>query len=243
MKKNIRIHYHAPYFYQQALESAKSDSGILAVIASVTAVESLIGDIRLTYSSRQDIVLEMEKSNRKSTLFKNKAALPNSVEAIRLTEFEVMALDVISIKINKNGNPDRKPTLNLLYQLAGCKGGEQRDTKEFNKNNQRDLLPSAIVDLFDLRHSIIHRDGFARIESDSEENSKTGNPPSVERLITNGIIQSNIDIERKRGWLGLIDNRTVGEWSVSTVGKFIKQTLEGLPSGSASDYLRENAMP
>lgn len=243
MRKLIDVHYHSTYLYDLALVSAKAGQGIGSVIASVTAVESLLGDIRLTYATRRDVVAEMTLPEKKFSLFGSTEVASSSVEHYRLTEQELAVLHILEPQLNEKGKPiGKKPPLNLYYQLMGCKENENRHEDEYTKLNQRELHPSYIVDLFDLRHSIVHRDGGPRVESDLDSLRQRGIPNSVAFLEPLGLI-AEADFKEGRGWLSAIDTKEVGMWSVSSAGLFIKLVLDSLPEGLASDYLRENALP
>ncbi|MCC2959256.1 hypothetical protein LK540_02295 [Massilia sp. IC2-278] len=241
MKKTVGIHYHSPYLYQTAIDLAKSGMGIASVIASVTAVESLLGDIRLTYSTRHNLAEEMDIPISKLALIFNQPK-PHTAKILPLTHQEMAALQIVEIKINNKGNVNRKPALNLFYQLLGCAHNEERKSSDFTKDNQREHLPSPIIDLFDLRHSVIHRDGDATIKSDDSAACQHGLPASIIRLIELGLISQD-QIDENLGWLGLIDNSEVGKWAVNTARDFIEYILANLPHGAASDYLRANASP
>lgn len=242
MREISAVHYHSPYLYDCALELAKCQHGISAVIASVVAVESLLGDIRLTYATRHGVASQDSRSQTSSklidSLFKSHVSRSN----FALTDQELAVLRIIEPKTTSAGNVNRKPALNLFYQLLGCARGERRSPSDFTRNNQRELLYDDIVDLFDLRHAIVHRDGAAFVFSEERSIRNHGVPEAVLRLRELNII-SDQEFGATIGWLNLIDNAAVAKWSVSVSGNFIKYVLDNLPDGQGSEYLRANARP
>jgi hypothetical protein len=233
VNRQVRVHYHSSFMYDVGLRIKNSNQGILAVVISVIAIESILGDLLLTYSTRRNASVSTAPLKGFRSVFRDfrQSKVFNNFPNLSAKELEILQV------LESQG---RNSALLTFFLLEGCIANEKRNPKDFKGDRRSELLNGDVVALFDIRNSISHRHGEELVYSTDSNGVISycgGYPKSLLPLFENGVVKLDND-HSSLGWLHLLENSSVVEWSLATAKSFVNSFLNTLPDDSASNYFR-----